>query len=172
MTFQPDARRLCLDNATGPTLTTMKATLRFHLASLALGLAGCCDSLLPPQQAEIRFSDRTTAPRFARVYAVGTDSTQSRAELRGNSRVILPLNLSADSTAYVFRRTTGQLDTLLIRYRRELALDHGCNPTYYQRVIPGDVPRERQVETTLGRVMTVAFDSPQAFSEVLIEIQL
>jgi hypothetical protein len=150
----------------------MKLPVPLVLAQLALSLASCCDSFPPPQQAEVRFSDRVTAPRFVRVYPVAGDSAHSHGGVFGDgSGVILPLNLSVDSTAYVFRRSTGQLDTLLIRYRRDLTLDSGCNPQYYQRVIPGDVPRERQVETTFGQVTNVVFDSRQSFSEVLIEIQ-
>lgn len=147
----------------------MKPPVPLVLTLLAVGLTSCCDSLPPPQQVEVRFPDRTTAPVFTRAYPLGSDSTRSTRLDPGF--ITLPLNLQTDSTAYVLRRSTGQLDTLLIRYRRELALHSGCNPQYYQRVIPGDVPRERQVRTTVGRVTNVAFGSRQSFYEVLIEIQ-
>jgi hypothetical protein len=139
------------------------------VALLALSLTSCCISVPPPQQAEVRFPDPAAAPVFTRAYAIGSDSTRGIRLSRGF--IALPLNLLTDSTGYVLRRSTGQLDTLLIRYRRELALNSGCDPQYYQRAVPGDVPRERQVKTTFGRVTNVAFDSRQSFYEILIEIQ-
>jgi hypothetical protein len=137
-----------------------KSTASLLLLFALLGLARCYGPRVDPA-ATVQVRVRPTAPErtVERVYAVGRDSARAARVSTWPADSVafsVPLNLAADSTAYVLISPTRALDTLTIFYRRQPAFDASrCQRDYYLAIIPP--PAGEPVRAARGTVENVQF---------------